>query len=105
MGLALYLRTPWVRAVSFDLKTAHSSDHVIAHRKEAFHATSCGFAVQPRSHCPRNPDRHQILNGRFGICLQTTKTAKLPIADGEGLYTRGGVVRPFDQSKMRNWEV
>jgi hypothetical protein len=31
--------------------------------------------------------------------------AKLPLADGEGLYTRGGVVQPFDLSKMRNWEV
>jgi hypothetical protein len=59
--------------------------------------------VQPRSHGPRDPDKHQTLNGKFGICLQTTtRLAKLPLADGEGLCTRRGVVQPFDLSKMPN---
>lgn len=81
----------------------HSDKQKIA---EAFHATYGGVTVQPRSHGPDNPDRHQTSNGKFGICLQTTtRPAKLPLADGEGLYTRGGVVQPFDLGKMRNWEV
>ena len=39
---------------------------------EAVHATSCGVTVQPRSRGPRNPDKHQTSNGKFGICLRTT---------------------------------